>query len=145
MTTKAHIIALPLLLGLPLAGCFTQSYTHGHVISREMLDQVQIGSSQEQVELVLGSPSTTSSLDGLAYYYISQTTETMAFLRPEIVEQRVVSVYFDEEGYVRDLANYGLQDGKVIDFMSRKTKTGGADYGFITQILRGATNPGLGL
>lgn len=145
MRLKAQAVLIPLLLALPLGGCFTKTYTHGHVITNSMLEQVQVGSSQEQVQLVLGSPSTTSNLNGQAYYYISQTTETTAFLAPDIVEQRVVAVYFDEEGYVRDIGNYGLQDGKVVDFITRKTRTGGADYGFLTQVLRGAANPSLGL
>ncbi|WP_417684247.1 outer membrane protein assembly factor BamE [Roseibium sp.] len=145
MNIKAQAVLIPLLVALPLAGCFTQTYTHGHVISNDMLSQVQVGSSKEQVELVLGSPSTTSSLDGDAYYYISQISETTAFLAPDIVEQRVVAVYFDEDGFVRDLANYGLQDGKVVDFISRTTRTGGSDYGFLTQILRGAATPSVGL
>lgn len=132
-------------LGLPLGGCFTQTVTHGHVISPDTVEQVQVGSSKEQVELTLGSPSTTSRLNGDTYYYISQVTETTAFLAPQIVEQRVVAVYFDEEGYVRDVGFYSLEDGKVVDILTRKTRTGGADYGFLTQILRGATNPTLGL
>lgn len=142
MNIKAHAVLFPLLIAVPLAGCFTQTYNHGHVISNDMLTQVQVGSSKEQVELVLGSPSTTSSLGGDTYYYISQKTETVAFLAPEIVEQRVVAVYFDEDGFVKDMGNYGLQDGKVFDFRTRKTRTGGADYGFLTQILRGARNVG---
>ncbi|MBO6756018.1 MAG: outer membrane protein assembly factor BamE [Roseibium sp.] len=143
MRLKAHAVLLPILLSLPLAGCFTKTYTRGHVITNDMLSQVQVGSSKEQTELVLGSPSTRSNLNGEAYYYISQVTETTAFLAPDIVEQRIVAVYFDEDGFVRDLGNYGLQDGKVVDFRTRRTRTGGADYGFLTQILRGARNPTL--
>ena len=145
MKLKAQALIIPLLMTIPLGGCFTTSYTHGHQVSNEMLSQVQVGSSKEQVELVLGSPSTTSSLNGDAYYYISQITETTAFMRPDIVEQRVVAVYFDEEGYVRDLANYGIEDGKVVDLITRKTRTGGRDLGLLSQILRGAANPSLGL
>ncbi|WP_305985239.1 outer membrane protein assembly factor BamE [Roseibium sp. MMSF_3544] len=145
MNFKASALILPLLATLPLGGCFTTTYTHGHVVTTDMLNQVQVGSSREQVELVLGSPSTTSSLSGDAYYYISQKTATTAFLAPDIVEQRVVAVYFDEEGFVQDLGNYTLEDGKIVDIVTRETRTGGADYGFLTQILAGATNPGLGL
>ncbi|MTH97768.1 outer membrane protein assembly factor BamE [Roseibium sp. RKSG952] len=145
MTFKAHALIIPLLVSLPLGGCFTQTYTHGHVITNDMLSQVQVGSSKEQVELVLGTPSTTSKLNGDAYYYISQKSQTTAFFAPDIVDQRVVAVYFDEDGFVRDLGNYGMQDGKVVDFVTRKTRTGGADYGFLTQVLRGAQNPSLGL
>ncbi|AMN53997.1 MULTISPECIES: outer membrane protein assembly factor BamE [Stappiaceae] len=145
MNFKASALILPLLVTLPLGGCFTSTYTHGHVITSDMLNQVQVGSSREQVELVLGTPSTTSSLNGDAYYYISQKTATTAFMAPDIVEQRVVAVYFDKDGYVQDLGNYSLEDGKIVDIVTRKTRTGGADYGFLTQILRGATNPSLGL
>jgi len=145
MNFKASALILPLLTALPLGGCFTTSYNHGHVITTSMLDQVEVGSSREQVELVLGSPSTTSSLSGDAYYYISQKTATTAFLKPDIVEQRVVAVYFDEDGFVKDIGNYSLEDGKIVDIVTRKTRTGGADYGFLTQILRGATSPSLGL
>lgn len=145
MRLKAHAVIIPLLLSVPLAGCFTTSYTRGHVITNDMLTQVQVGSSKEQVELVLGSPSTTSSLSGDAYYYISQLTETTAFMKPDVVEQRVVAVYFDDDGYVRDLGNYGIEDGKVVDMLNRKTRTGGKDIGLLSQILSGAANPSLGL
>ncbi|MEM5584061.1 MULTISPECIES: outer membrane protein assembly factor BamE [unclassified Roseibium] len=145
MNFKASALILPLLVTLPLGGCFTSTYTHGHVITSDMLNQVQVGSSREQVELVLGSPSTTSSLAGDAYYYISQKTATTAFMAPSIVEQRVVAVYFDDDGFVKDMGNYSLQDGKIVDIVSRKTRTGGADYGFLTQILKGAASPSLGL
>lgn len=145
MNFKATALILPLLATLPLGGCFTSTYTHGHVITADMLNQVQVGSSREQVELVLGSPSTTSSVAGDAYYYISQKTSTTAFMAPDIVEQRVVAVYFDKDGYVQDMGNYSLEDGKIVDIVTRKTRTGGADYGFLTQILKGATNPSLGL
>ena len=145
MNFKASALILPLLVTLPLGGCFTSTYTHGHVITSDMLNQDRVGSSREQVELVLGTPSTTSSLNGDAYYYISQKTATTAFMAPDIVEQRVVAVYFDKDGYVQDLGNYSLEDGKIVDIVTRKTRTGGADYGFLTQILRGATNPSLGL
>lgn len=132
-------------LALPLGGCFTTTLNHGHVIPSERVRDIQVGSSREQVELLLGSPSTVSRLNGEAYYYISQTTETTAFLSPDVVERRVVAIYFDEDGFVRDTGYYSLEDGKVLDVLTRKTRTGGSDYGFLTQILRGAKNPSLGL
>lgn len=132
-------------LALPLGGCFTTTLNHGHVIPSERVRDIQVGSSREQVELLLGSPSTVSRLNGEAYYYISQKTETTAFLSPDVVERRVVSIYFDEDGFVRDTGYYSLEDGKVVDVLTRKTRTGGSDYGFLTQILRGAQNPSLNL
>lgn len=123
-------------LGLGLAGC-SEVYTHGYVQSDTAMDQVQAGSSREQVMLVLGSPSTTATVGGEAYYYISQrTSRQVAFLDQSVDEQKVLVVYFDDKGKVREVANYGLQDGKVFDFIGRKTKTTGADYGLISQMLK---------
>lgn len=140
-----RIVALSLALGVTLGGCLTKTMNHGHVIPPDTLEQIQLGSSREQVQLVLGTPSTTSTIGGEAYYYISQREEQTAFLAPDIVEQRVVAIYFDEESRVSNLGDYGLKDGRVFDFIKRETRTGGSDYGFLTQILRGAANPSLGL
>ncbi|MTI17371.1 outer membrane protein assembly factor BamE [Rhodobacteraceae bacterium RKSG542] len=145
MFAFARRTAFLVCLSLPLGGCFTQTLNHGHVISNETLSEIQVGSSREQVELLLGTPSTTSNLNGEAYYYISQVTETTAFFNPDIVEQRVVAVYFDNDGFVRDMGNYTMEDGRVVDYVTRKTRTGGSDYSFLSQILRGAQNPGLSL
>ena len=138
-------MAAAVLVSILLAGCFTRTYNHGHVLTPENVQQVQPGASREQVELLLGSPSTTSTVSNETYYYISQVKQTTAFLEPKLVEQRVVAVYFDEDGFVNDVAYYALEDGQVVDILRRKTRTGGSDYGFITQVLRGVTNPNLGL
>lgn len=133
--TAVCVIAGSLMLG----GCFSKTYTHGYVVSQETLDEVPIGSSREQVVLTLGSPSATGRTGGETFYYISQTREQdFAFMKPEIVDQRILAIYFNDESRVREIANYGLKDGQVFDFISRKTRTGGSDYGFLTQVLRGA-------
>ena len=105
------------MLGVTLGGCLTKTTNRGHVIPSNTLEQIQTGSSREQVQLVLGTPSTTSTIGGEAFYYISQREEQTAFLAPDIVEQRVVAIYFDEEGRVSNLGDYGLKDGKVFDFI----------------------------
>ncbi len=123
-------------LGFGLGGC-SEVYTHGYVQSDTEIDQIQPGASREQVMLVLGSPSTTATVGGEAYYYISQrTSRSVAFLNQSVDEQKVLVVYFDDKSKVKEIANYGLQDGKVFDFIGRKTKTTGADYGLISQMLK---------
>ncbi len=122
--------------GFGLAGC-SEVYDHGYVASDTALEQIQTGSSREQVLLVLGSPSTTATLGGEAFYYISQHSErAVAFLNQTVTEQKILVVYFDEKSKVKEVARFGLQDGKVFDFIGRKTKTTGADYGLISQMLK---------
>ena len=127
------------LLALSLGGClgYDGEVTRGYVVDQRSLDQVKPGSSAEQVLVVMGTPSTTSTVGGTAWYYISQTVDrTFAFSAPAVVDQRVLAVYFSKDKKVERVANYGLQDGKVFDFVSRTTPTGGAEQGFVKNLFR---------
>lgn len=116
----------------------TEVRNHGFIMPDSGLEQVPVGSSKNQVLIVLGTPQTTATLDNEVFYYISQRSEqTFAFSRPEITDQRVLAVYFDENELVARIADYGLQDGVIFDFVSETTPTGGADLTFIGQILGG--------
>jgi outer membrane protein assembly factor BamE (lipoprotein component of BamABCDE complex) len=139
------------LAALALSGCNTsktfgdltpgETLTQGYVIDQQQIDLVPVGSSREQVLLALGTPSTTATFDNEVFYYISQTRRrSVAFLNPRLVDQKVLAVYFGDDGRVTQIANYGLQDGKVFDFIGRTTPTGGKDQNFIGQMLAGAGN-----
>lgn len=125
-----------------------QTLTQGYVVDQAALDLVPVGSSREQVLLALGTPSTTATFDTEAFYYISQKrVKNAAFMRAKIVDQRVLAVYFGEDERVTNIAQYGLQDGKVFDFISKTTPTGGKDNNFIGQLLSGLSSgeaPNLG-
>jgi outer membrane protein assembly factor BamE (lipoprotein component of BamABCDE complex) len=123
--------AIALLAG----GCFfTTTYQHGYQFDQASLEQVPIGASQDQVLLVLGTPSTVATVSGEVFYYISQKSQKTAFLKPEVVDQRVLAVYFDEDRRVTRIANYGMQDGKVFDFISRTTPTSGQELSYLGYI-----------
>ena len=86
-----------------------------------------MGASQEQVLIVLGTPSTVATVSGEVFYYISQRgVQPAYFMQQNVTDQRVIAVYFDKNRRVERLANYGLKDGKVFDFVSRTTPTSGA-------------------
>jgi len=139
-------VAAVLSLGLGLAGCgsFTETLQRGYVVQEGTLEQIPIGATQEQVLIVLGTPSTVATVSGETFYYISQTSQrSAAFMPYEVKDQRVIAVYFDKERRVKRLANYGLRDGKVFDFLSQTTPTGGKEYAYLSGVLR-ALSPRLG-
>ncbi|MEW9805344.1 outer membrane protein assembly factor BamE [Mesorhizobium marinum] len=120
-----------------------ETLTQGYVIDQQSIDLVPVGSSREQVLLTLGSPSTTATFDNEVFYYISQTRRRpVAFMNPKIVDQRILAVYFNDEGRVDNIANYGLKDGRIFDFISRTTPTGGKDLNFLGQMMSGIGNVG---
>lgn len=122
---------------LTLGGCdaFMQVYQRGYIPPEGALDQVPLGASQEQVLIVLGTPSTVATVSGETFYYISQRAEQkLAFLNQDVTNQRVLAVYFDKNRRVQRLANYGLKDGKVFDFVSRTTPTSGTELNYINYV-----------
>ncbi|QRM54953.1 outer membrane protein assembly factor BamE [Sinorhizobium sp. BG8] len=127
-----------------LAGCQTGEVLHqGYVVDQETLALAPVGSSREQVLLSLGSPSTTATFDHEVFYYISQTrSRPVAFMKPKIVDQSILAVYFNGEGTVDRLANYTLKDGVPFDMITRTTPTGGVELTFLGQLLKGGANPG---
>ncbi len=130
-------------LAVALSGCVGQSLSRGYVVSDLALEQVPVGASREQVLIALGTPSTTADLGGEVFYYISQkTARPVRFVKARVVDQSVLAVYFDENEEVTQIANYGLQDGQVFDFVSRTTPTSGKDLSFVSQVLGAAGNFG---
>jgi outer membrane protein assembly factor BamE (lipoprotein component of BamABCDE complex) len=126
-----------LALGLLPGGCFGETFQRGYVLPDGALQQVPLGASQEQVLIVLGTPSTVATVSGEAFYYISQRAERqLSFMPPKVVDQRVIAVYFDNDRKVKRVAEYGLKDGKIFDFISRTTPTGGADLSLLNGLFR---------
>ena len=128
---RLRAAAAVLALGLMLGGCITQTYQRGYVIPEGALDQIPLGASQEQVLVVLGTPSTVATISGEVFYYISQRTEQTSFLPQKETDRRVIAVYFDRNRKVERLANYGIRDGKVFDYVSRTTPSGGEQQSII--------------
>src|SRR5690606_5155502 len=144
LLNSSMIWGVAALSSIALSGCNTselglnagETLHQGYIIDEQQLELVPVGSSREQVILALGSPSTKAIFDNEVYYYISQVRKrSVAFQNPHLVDQRVLAVYFGEDGRVTNIANYGNKDGKVFDFISRTTPTAGKDQTFIGQIL----------
>ena len=126
-------------LALPLAGClnYDSEVQRGYVVDDKLLAQVKPGEAAEKVLGIMGTPSTTSTVGGDAWYYVSQKLEQkLEFLRPQVVDQRVLAIYFTKTKKVERVANYGIEDGKVFDFITRTTPTGGADQSFVRNLLK---------
>jgi outer membrane protein assembly factor BamE (lipoprotein component of BamABCDE complex) len=53
-----------------------------------------------------------------------------------VKDQRVVAVYFDKNRKVERLANYGIRDGKIFDYVSRTTQTGGEELHYLAYLFK---------
>ncbi|MGJ0510095.1 MAG: outer membrane protein assembly factor BamE [Methylocystis sp.] len=131
-------IAAAVGLAAALSGClgYDGVINRGAIIDQRKAEQVKPGMAAPQVMQILGTPSTTSTIGGDAWYYVSQRLErSMAFMPQNITDQRVMAVYFDKSRKVVRVADYGLEDGKPVDFLSRTTPVAGPDYHLIQSLL----------
>lgn len=134
-------LAFAALVGVSAAGCtIGEEIQRGYVLDEQAAASVRTGTGAEQVLQTLGTPSTVSTVGNKTWYYISQrSVRRVAFMNDTVVDQRVTAVYFNKNFKVERVAVYGLQDGRIFDFISRTTPTSGSDLSFIGQLFRGST------
>jgi outer membrane protein assembly factor BamE (lipoprotein component of BamABCDE complex) len=121
-----------------MGACSPEINHRGYIPKAGAFAQVSEGMSKSEVEGILGSPSTTASINfqGDSYYYISSTTQGRAFLSPTETNREVIAVRFDRSDRVSGTAQYGLQDGKIIDINTRKTVVVGSEQTLLSQLFR---------
>jgi outer membrane protein assembly factor BamE (lipoprotein component of BamABCDE complex) len=118
-----------------LVACSPIIDTRGNLPEPEDLEKITVGAtSREEVARILGTPTSVATFDPNTWYYISKRTETVAFLRPETVEQQVVTVRFDESGMVKELSDTGKEPPKEIALVGRTTPTAGQTFSLFQQI-----------
>lgn len=129
--------AVPLLaVALPMTGCTRPPVTHGHMVALEDLEKLdRPNASRDDVVQVLGSPSTVALLDDEIWYYIGTDTETFAFFKPDVLDRRVVSVAFNDQGIVKHVEVFGLERGRDITPVDRETPTTGSEISAFDQII----------
>ncbi len=125
-------------LALLLASCTATVMHHGYLPRKGDLEQLREGMTKAEVEALLGSPSTTATIESLndSYYYISSTTKQTAFLKPQEVDRRILAIRFDRNGMVRSFAVYGLEDGQIVNISDRETPAAGKEAGILASLFR---------
>src|SRR5207237_10565862 len=130
-------VAAAALVCAALAACTGEQFQKGDILPPGALEQIPIGASQDQVLIVMGTPSTVATLNGEVFYYISQRAERpVAFMNQKVVDQRVIAIYFDKNRQVMRLANYGMKDGRIFDYISRTTTTSGQDLSPLSSLFK---------
>lgn len=123
-----------------LSACAGQIDHHGHLFTDVDLQQIQPGMSQDQVRLTLGTPDTTGAIDGDVFYYISSKRKTLPAGRPKVIDRKVVAIYFDNNQSVKEVGNYTLQDGRIINIVDGETPTYGKKLTALEQLFGNIAN-----
>ncbi len=119
---------------LALSACEATYTNHGFAPQIAQLEQISSSDTRGSVLRLLGEPSATGTFDAESWYYMASRVENYAFYAPKIVDRKVVAIRFDEAGRVSNVARYGIEDGKVIDLITRTTPTYGREITILQQL-----------
>jgi outer membrane protein assembly factor BamE (lipoprotein component of BamABCDE complex) len=131
----AHFLALGVTFAA-LGACEPQFDTRGNLPDAEVVLQVQPGiDNRERVTDLLGSPSTVGTFDDKTWYYISKKTKRIAFFDPEVLDQEVLIIKFDDAGTVSDMKLLGIEDAHQVVPNPNETPTSGRELTILQQLM----------
>lgn len=123
------------VLALGLTACSPRIEIRGNLPDPERLAELRPGEfSREEVFEILGSPSSIAAFDQETWYYISERTETVAFMAPQVTDRKVLVLRFDGNGVLSDMQALGMDDGYAIRPVGRETPTAGNEITIMEQI-----------
>ena len=142
-----YITILAVSSAIALGACTPTVAQRGNKLENYQIEQVVTGvHTRSDVLRILGSPTTQAPFDDNVWYYIGQETQKRGILDPEVTDERIVVIAFDEEGVVQTLNE---TDGERINIPIERSKTAthGNDLTFMQQLLGnlGRFNPQEGL
>ncbi|MCF8480157.1 MAG: outer membrane protein assembly factor BamE [Rhodospirillum sp.] len=118
-----------------LSACSDTITAHGNLPTAESMAMVEPGThTRADVQALLGTPSATSMYGGETWYYISNQTQQMAFLKPDELTRTVLAVEFDPSGMVSDVRTLTKDDGQTVDIVQRETPTRGTESSIIQEL-----------
>jgi outer membrane protein assembly factor BamE (lipoprotein component of BamABCDE complex) len=143
MCTQATSIRRLLVLLATVSGtaafvsCAPAVDQRGNLPNPDKLAEIHAGTTtKDEVAKILGTPSSVSVFNNdKLWYYISRRTSQTAFFEPDVLDQQVYIVSFDDQGVVKAVDHKALEDGKPITPVARATPAPGRELSFLEQLI----------
>jgi outer membrane protein assembly factor BamE (lipoprotein component of BamABCDE complex) len=133
--TLYGVLGLAFVSATGLGGCAQTVDQRGYLMDEDLVKEIRPGvDNRASVLAVLGTPTLAGTFDEDNWYYVSRTQESWAFFRPDVVENQVLMVSFDQSGNVKDISRMGMEAAREISPVDAKTPTRGKELGFFEQI-----------
>jgi len=114
--------------------------THGYVPTVDAKPQEVNPTTDTKATVLarLGNPSVKSTFDedlkDDTWFYMNAVRQRYAYLRPKIEQRSITAITFNEDGQVQKVAEYGIEDGRYVNYVDRKTPTRGRELSVLEQI-----------
>ena len=119
-----------------LGGCGFPVNDRGNLPKADLLAQIKPGvTDKNSVKALLGTPSSVAAFDGDTWYYISKEERQIAFLRPQVMNQQVYVIHFDDKGTVTEVSHKGLDAAQAMTPNPDATPAPGREFTFLEQLI----------
>jgi outer membrane protein assembly factor BamE (lipoprotein component of BamABCDE complex) len=133
---RTGLVAAAALSAMVLAACGQAPDLRGNDPDKKLLSQIKPGvTDKASVTSLLGSPSSVASFDNDTWYYVSQITKNVAFLKPELLDQKVLAISFDDKGKVKQIARLDLKDHEDVEPNPNATPAPGREFTLLEQLI----------
>ena len=124
------------LITAALCGCAATVDKRGNLPDPDKLAAIRPGATtKDEVVKILGTPSSVGVFNDKSWYYISRRTEQLAFFDPDVLDQQVYIVNFDDRGVVKAVDHRDLKDGREVTPAPGATPAPGRELTFLEQII----------
>ena len=137
-----HIIFF--LFCIILSSCISKKIINGNLPDADTISLLKIGQDDKSsVTQILGEPSFKGSLGDNAYYYLGSLKSKTAFLNPNVEEQYILELKFNNRNKLKNIYFYDKSLSTDVAMSSLETKTEGSKQSFFQQILGNFGVPGM--
>lgn len=113
---------------LSTTGCTPLERNHGNLIQDHQIEQISNSKHTKQTVLkILGSPTTKAPFDDNTWYYIGQKTQIYGIAKPDIVDQKILSITFNPDGRVETIETVDAQTLNNFPVVDSETPTAGTE------------------
>ena len=145
MFSGLYKIFITFFLMSTVISCVNKKVVNGQLPDPELLSTLKIGTDKKEIiKQVLGAPSFIGNLGDNSLYYYSSAYKSLAFLKPKLIDQKVLQLKFDNKDILENI--YFFNKGDAVDrgMSEKETVTVGKKIGLIEQIINNIGLPGMG-
>ena len=125
--------------------CVYKKVVNGQLPNVDLVKSLEVGKDKKKTDInILGSPSFIGEYNDNSIYYAKIDSKQIAFLKPDIVNQNILQIEFDNNNTLKNIYLFNKDDGEDVSMSDLETKTTGKKIGIIEQLLGNLGVPGLG-
>lgn len=100
------------LVILCCSACTKTVHVSGHLFEEKELNALQKANYKQDIENILGSPTSVSSFGPETWYYITTKKQNVAFWPDKILEQNIIAISFNKNDKIDVIARYNEKNIK---------------------------------